>query len=164
MLKHVTVVLLLAALLTLLQTHNLAAQEAREPGADVEERNFVELFLGGVSKDIEGETDTGVGLGVSYVRRVSRLVGLGVLLELATGEARDAVLLLPVILRVYEGLNFLGAPGVEITPGGEAAFALRLGIVYEFELPAVSLSPEFSVDLVEGDVTFVYGVAVGFGF
>ena len=151
-------------MLTLLQSSKASAQEAREPGGDVEEQNFVELFLGGVTKRVEGETDTGVGLGASYVRRLSRLVGVGVLLELTTGEARDAVLLLPVILRVYRGLSFLGAPGVEISPGGETAFALRLGTLYEFELPMVSLSPEFSVDLVEGDVTFVYGVAVGFGF
>lgn len=164
MLKHVTVVLLLAALLTLLQSHNLTAQEAREPGGDAEERNFVELFLGGVSKDIEGETDTGVGLGASYERRLSRLVGLGVLLELAAGEIRDAVLLLPVTFHVYQGLRFLGAPGVEFSRGGEKAFAFRLGTAYEFELPRVSLSPEFNVDLIEGDVTFVYGVSVGFGF
>jgi hypothetical protein len=44
-------------------------------------------------------------------------------------------------------------------------FAIRFGAAYEIELcRGLSISPEFNVDLVDGETTLVYGASLGWGF
>ncbi|MFQ5527762.1 MAG: hypothetical protein ACE5GX_16075 [Thermoanaerobaculia bacterium] len=57
----------------------------------------------------------------------------------------------------------MAAPGAEISSVG-TAFAFRLGVSYEFPFGRFSVAPDFSVDLVEGEPTYVFGVSFGVGF
>jgi len=151
--------LLLATFALATLPRGAAAQE------EAEAKNTLESFLGAATKFKQSDdTETNFAMGVSYLRRVSRLFSIGGLVELNSGEVRDAAIMAPLVFHAYRGLIFLGAPGLEIDGGEETLFIVRLGTGYEFELPAFSLKPEFNMDFTEDEVTLVFGVSMGFPF
>jgi hypothetical protein len=128
------------------------------------ERHAIELFLGGASKLEDTGTESGFAVGLGYELRIVRWLGVGVNGEYVTGEVRDGVLLFPVYAHPWRGLRFEIAPGVEFSDEPEE-FAVRFGASYELELwRSFSISPEFNVDLVNGETTLVYGASLGWGF
>lgn len=128
------------------------------------ETHGVELFLGGSTRFADGENDNGFSYGLGYEYRFIRSLGVGVTGEGTTGDLRDAVLLFPLCVHPWRGLKFVVAPGAEFSDD-PTEFVLRLGLSYEFEIwKHFSISPEFNVDLVDGEQTLVYGLSLGWGF
>lgn len=127
-------------------------------------RHHVAVLLGGAVRSEHGETESGFAFGIEYEYRLHRLVGVGGLLEVATGDLRDVIFIAPVSLRPWRGLRLIAAPGAEIPGSGDAEFLFRLGAAYLFPVGQFSLGPEFNVDLVAGHPTYVAGLALGFGF
>jgi hypothetical protein len=149
----------------------LMAQESTE--AEQEHRNAVELFIGGVTETDESATGLGVGLG--YVRHLSTMWGLGVSGELSsTDVSRDWVIIIPAYFYPTGGLVLWAGPvieGSEDVPedGGDSerstTLGVRLGTAWEFEVgERFTLSPEVNLDLIDGSVTWVYGLSFGVGF
>jgi hypothetical protein len=127
-------------------------------------RHGLELFLGAGTKLADTGNTTDFGVGIGYEFRFVRWIGVGVTGEYMTGVFRDGVLLFPVYAHPWRGLRFEIAPGVEFSDDPEE-FAIRFGAAYEIELfRGLSISPEFNVDLVDGETTLVYGASLGWGF
>jgi hypothetical protein len=148
----------------------LMAQESTE--AEQEHRNAVELFIGGVTETDESATGLGVGLG--YVRHLSTMWGLGVSAELSsTDVSRDWVVIIPVYLYPTGGLVLWTGPAIEgskdMSEGGgdnerSTNLGVRFGTAWEFEVgERFTLSPEVNLDLIDGSVTWVYGLSFGVG-
>jgi hypothetical protein len=131
-------------------------------GGAEEERHGISLFIGGVT-ETGGDRETGFALGAEYEYRPYSMIGIGGLVELAAGDVRDVVTLLPLTFHPFGGLALKAAPGAEISDG-DAEFAFRLGISYEIPVGPFSIAPEFNSDLVTGDWAYVYGVSFGIGF
>lgn len=122
----------------------------------------IELFLGAGTELADPVTGFGIGLGYEF--RFIRWAGVGLLGEFMTGTARDGVLMFPVFAHPWRGLRLEVAPGVEFADADES-FAIRFGASYEIELwRSLSISPEFNVDLVDGEQTLIYGASLGWGF
>lgn len=137
-------------------------------------RNHGAAFLG-ASTHLEDD-DTGLTLGVEYVRRFG-LWGAGVYVEMASSRLeRDAILGVPVFLYPWRGLSLFVAPAaqvvsVDVETDGETEvereieLLLRFGTGYWFELnETVAIAPTFMADHVSGHWTLVYGVSLGVGF
>ena len=70
----------------------------------------------------------------------------------------------PLLVHPYRGWRLALAPGVEHR-GGEDAFLFRTGVAYEVELAERwALIPEFNVDFIDGQQSYVLGASVGLGF
>lgn len=148
--------------------------------------NHIALFVGASTRTgeaPEGGSRTGFTIGLDYERRLTSVIGLGLLVDYVPGEIGRAVLLaVPLYLRPVGGLGLTLAPGVEFeeeeaeeleTRSSETEdahtstnFAFRLGAFYSFPLTSMfSLVPQFNADFISGgDTTLVYGLSFGFGF
>ena len=137
-------------------------------------RNHGGAFLG-ASTHLEDD-DTGLTLGVEYVRRFG-LWAVGVLVEMSSSSLeRDAIFGVPVFLYPWRGLSLFVAPAVQVvsvdveTDGEteverELELLLRFGTGYWFSLSGpVGIAPTFMADHVSGHWTLVYGVSFGIGF
>lgn len=158
------------------QEHDEAAHEQAEPGASHEfHRNHAALFLGGATR--LDPAVSGFTIGADYERRLSRLWGIGVLVDVALGEVkRETVVGVPVFLHAWRGLVLWVAPGLERLGAREESeateeeesetdFLVRFGLGYELELKErFSISPQFNADISGGHWTLVYGLAFGVGF
>lgn len=156
------------ALLAAALMHGIAvsvlASESEGAEAGVHERHEVGVFLGAAIRD-EDETESGFALGVEYQYRLARLIGVGALVEVATGELRDVLLIAPLSLHPWRGLRLVVAPGVEIPDEGSAEFALRFGAGYKFPIgERFTILPEFNADLIDGTPTYVFGATFAVGF
>ena len=142
-----------------------ASATETESGREVESeaRNEVGIFLGAAIKN-EDETESGFALGVDYEFRLYRALGVGLVVEVATGDLRDAVVLAQLAVHTWRGLSVVAAPGVEVSRDEGAEFAMRFGTSYDFEVGQFSIGPEFNVDLVDREPTFVFGLAFGVAF
>jgi hypothetical protein len=127
-----------------------------------EDRHALSLFIGGATST-EDDGSSGFTLGGEYEFRFYSRLGVGALVELATGDVRDVVVLAPITLHPFGGLAVKAAPGAEITDG-DTEFAFRLGIRYDIPAGPLSVAPEFNADLVRGDWTYVYGLSFGVAF
>ncbi|MBL9173963.1 MAG: hypothetical protein JNL10_10555 [Verrucomicrobiales bacterium] len=127
--------------------------------------HHVGIFAGGATRftsEEEGETETGVALGMEYEYRFARHWGTGLLAEgILSAHPRDAILVVPLNWHPWEWLKLSAAPGVEFVTDGPEQFVMRLGAAYEFELGAFNIAPEVSVDLSRNAQTLVYGLSVG---
>ena len=124
-------------------------------------------------------------IGLEYERRPWRRVGLVLAFEYVGGDLREYILAGGVILHPVGGLHITLGGGLERRPAHEdheeeqavevasneagssteSLFVARLGISYEIELGhRWSLTPQFNLDFVDGEVVEVFGASVGFGF
>jgi carbohydrate-selective porin OprB len=132
-----------------------------EAGAESETQGgqSVGFFVG--NRD-EGSSN-GFTVGAEYEYRLSKLLGIGGFAEYAGGDFDSLVLGVPVTFHPLAGWAFQLAPGVEFNSGTELLF--RIGAGYEFEIsPQWSLVPKLSVDFVDGDSVFVYGLRGAYKF
>jgi len=127
-----------------------------------EDRHAIALFIGGATST-EDDGATGFALGGEYEYLFYSRLGIGALVELATGDVRDVVVLAPLTLHPFGGLALRVAPGAEITDG-DTEFAFRLGIGYDIPVGPLSVAPDFNADLVRGDWTYVYGLSFRVAF
>ncbi len=107
--------------------------------------------------------ENAVTAAMSYHRRISPLVSVGVLGEYAFGDIDTGIVGIPVKLYPGQGWVFTGMPGVEIHDSNTEGL-FRVGVGYEFELEGFSLTPEVNADFVDGETNIVTGISIGFGF
>ena len=112
---------------------------------------------------IDGEGNNAT-LGLDYEYRVSSLLGLGTVLEHASGDLEATTLLAVTDVHLYEGLIMQIGPGYEHRDG-DNVFVARTGFLYEFEYENFTLSPQLHWDYHSGETNaFVAGIALGFSF
>jgi hypothetical protein len=144
----------------------LAQSAAASEGESLEfHRHHVGVFLGGGSRpQPTGDTLNGFAGGVDYEYRFSRWVGVGGLVEAASGDLRDAVVAGVVFAHPWKGLLFGVGLGAEIS-SHSTEFVARLGAAYQFPIgERFTIAPTFDVDLVHGKPTYIYGITFGVGF
>lgn len=158
-------------------------EEAETEHGEVEHhehhRNYLFLFLGGTTESISDEPETYFSAGLTYERRVSDLIGLGVGGEFVFGgEGREALAGLLLIFHPAGGLGLAIGPGMEIgkevhvddlgheEEETEVRAALRAGVTYEFEVgEKFAIAPAVYVDFIDGkDPALVWGLEFGLGF
>ena len=141
-------------------------------------KNYLFLFLGGTTESISDDSETHFSAGLTYERRISQLIGLGIGGELVFGgEGREALAGLLLILHPTGGLGLAVGPGLEFAKEshGEEGHeeedtkthaALRAGVTYEFEVAEqFAVAPAVYVDFVDGkDPVLVWGLEFGLGF
>jgi len=156
------------------------ARGAREEHGDHEfHKNGVFLFLGGTTESTSDDPTTSFTLGVEYERRFSRRVGVAVAAEaVLSGEGREALFGLLLVLHPVGGLGLAAGPGMEIgkdhqaehgEEGGddtEVSAAFRVGVLYDFEVGSrYTIAPAVFIDFIDGkDPALVWGVELGVGF
>lgn len=145
-----------ALLLIVLLPGILSGQEEKE---EKERKNEVSLFLGATSN-----TDaTAFTIGLDYQYRISRVFGVGAILDHAAGEI-NSTLVAPALFLHVKQLSFTIAPAAEFSDDG-TAFVIRVGAEYEFEISRFSISPAIFFDTERsGKPSLVYGVGFGFEF
>ena len=140
--------------------HDRAAGSGEEHGFH---RNHLAFFLG-VTSGGEHE-DAAPTIGVDYERQLTRVFGIGAMLDVTGGDRREGVLGIPFVLHASRAAKIVVAPSVErIRETRETEPLLRLGFLYDFEVGRMTVAPTFNVDFVEGDQLYVVGVYVGWGF
>ena len=165
---------LLAMLVSAGQTSLLRAQEEggeeEEPGHD----HALALFLGGVThfgSDAD-PNESGFAIGLEYARGLTSRLKVGLIAEYATTDAeRDFIAALPLFAHLTERFVLVAAPGIEFAVGEEGtethketAFLMRFGTIYEVEIDDWIFAPQVHADVVSGQWTLVYGIALGIGF
>jgi hypothetical protein len=155
------------------QTSMLGAQEEGVEGEEPGHENALALFLGGVTHlNSADPNETGFGIGLEYARTVTNRFKVGLIAEYATSVSeRDLIAALPLFLHLTEEFILVAAPGVEYaselegsTEGGESEFLMRFGAAYEMEFDRWIVAPQVNADVVSGDWTFIYGIALGIAF
>ena len=142
--------------------YGVQAEEAthREHSSELEHHQHAAVFVG----NTQDGSDNGFSVGVEYEYKISKVLGIGGLVEYAGGDFDSWVIAAPLFLRPYKGLLFILAPGLEFEHS-EEEFLFRAGIGYVFEIDGMwSITPQFNVDFVDSEEKFVYGLAFGRGF
>ena len=131
------------------------------------------LFLGAATNiDIHHSAFT---FGAEYEFRFIKQLGIGVFGELITGEEKETVIGIPIVLHPMGGLKLIAAPLLvfisehnPIEPKSEIVSHTETGFracaMYDIHLGKYTVSPDFSADFINGHTTLVYGVAFGIGF
>jgi hypothetical protein len=130
--------------------------------------------------------ETGLSVGAEYRYALNERFAIGPMLDYTTYDHEETTLLVAALFWRPHGGRFqlFGGPGVEfveaehraspVTPAplssaaetdeDDSEFAFRLGAGYDLPLGKLSLTPLVSADFIDGHTTWVYGVALGFGF
>lgn len=104
----------------------------------------------------EGHRDEGLALGIEYEYRFNQRFGLGALAEHTFGDFNSWVFAFPAAVHLKQW-KFYAGPGIEHREGDEEPL-LRIGLEYGFEYRDWELSPQFDVDFVDGEETYIIGV------
>jgi hypothetical protein len=144
----------------------LPAADAAAGDADAHEfhRHHVGLFLGAGSREEGGDWEHGFAGGMDYEYRFSKWLGVGFLAEGTAGDLRDGVFAGLVFVHPWKGLLLAAGPGAEVSSHG-TEYITRLGVAYQFPIgERFTIAPNFNVDLLRGDPTYIYGIVLGVGF
>ena len=125
---------------------------------DHEHRNEVAVFFGLTD---EGR-DEGFAIGIEYERRLNESFGVGALAERTWRGTDFWVYAIPLTLHVNRW-KFLVAAGVEKSDG-HTENLVRLAGGYECEVGTAAVTPILAFDSVDGQLIYVVGVSIGFGF
>ena len=148
--KYKQIILVTALLLFLLSPGNIWGQEEEE---GPEGKSDISLFLGASSNS----EATAFTIGMDYQYRISRLFGVGVILDHATGDFKST-LVAPALFLHVKNLSFTVAPGAEFSDD-ETELVMRLGAEYHFEISRFAIIPAIFYDTERnGDPTWVYGL------
>lgn len=155
------VLLAVFCLFGLMSTALAQSAEHNELGHTPHGPNHLSLLLADTHVDGEGNNGT---LGVDYEYRVSPLLGLGTVIEHASGDLEATTLLAVADVHLYQGFIMQIGPGFEHRDNENVSVA-RAGFLYEFEYQNFTLSPQLHWDYHNGETNaFVAGIAVGFSF
>ena len=122
-------------------------------------RNQLSVFVGHTG---ETRREHGNTLGIGYERRITKTVGVGVLLERTYGDFDFKVYALPIAY--HAGLwKIFVAPGVEDGEHGSESL-VRMGAEYAFEVGSWEIAPQLSIDFVGGEKLGIIGIALAKGF
>lgn len=112
---------------------------------------------------VSGEGDN-FTIGIDYEYRLSKLLGVGAVVERAFGELDATTVLAVADIHLQHGLIVQVGPGFE-RRHDENVFVARIGMLYEFELDNLTLSPQLHWDYHDGEANaIVAGLALGFSF
>jgi hypothetical protein len=140
--------------------------------------NHVAVFVGGTTalNEEKGGT-TSFTVGADYERRVTATLGVMAVADLSIGNHKRQWLAAAMFAyRPLDELRLAIGPGLELvdtdeTSGGttitktKAYFVVSSRASYEFHVGKLSLSPTLGLDFIgETKTSFVYGLAVGYGF
>ena len=123
--------------------------------------NLIAGFVGITGQD---RRERALTFGVDYNRWISPSIGIGIAIERALGDLDFTVVALPVSYRRGHWKFFAG-PGWEYSDYyDDNIFLGRVGVEYAFEKDGYEVAPKFMLDVIDGDVVVVGGVAIGLGF
>jgi hypothetical protein len=126
--------------------------------------NTAEVFIGGTYEDDEHGSEDGFTVGFIYERRLNELLGVGGFYEYAAGDFDKWSIGAPLFIHPHQGWRFVLAPGLEHRDSDDE-FLFRTGVGYELELSERwVMIPEFNVDFVDSEESYVFGVSFGYGF
>lgn len=89
--------------------------------------------------------------------------GIGLIVEHTFGDADFTVYAVPFAYRL-DRWKFLVAPGIEDSDHHGPESLVRFAAEYAFERGAWEMSPQFAIDIVDGDAVYILGVVFGKGF
>ena len=120
-------------------------------------RNGLSIFVGGVTNS----ESSAFALGIDYQYRISKIVGVGLVMDYSFGDI-ESLLLAPAVFLHVSALEFVVAPGMELS-NDDISGIIRLGVSYEFELTErLTLSPSLLYDTERNlEESIVYGLAIG---
>lgn len=147
--------------------HGQAEGHAGESPEGHHHRNHLSFFIGSTeAEEHHGEQeDPDFTIGLDYERRLSKVFGIGVLVDFVVEGKREYMIGVPVFLHAGERAKFQVAPGFHhLSHTGENELVLRTGFMWEFPVGGIALSPTFFYDIVDGQNFIVLGVTVGKGF
>jgi hypothetical protein len=159
--------LILFSLAVLMAASSVSAQE--DEGSD--KQNVLSLILGGTS-DRDENVFT---VGLDFEHRVHPLLGVGAVIEYATDDIDALTLIGALDFHLWRGLAIQTGPGVEFvgeeeeeagrtTSSNRREFVYRVGVVYEFEIGKLLVTPQVHYDYSTGNDAVVYATALGFKF
>ena len=124
--------------------------------------NCIKLFLGDTHENNEDAFT--VGLNYEYrLKEALNIFGIGAFAEYATKHIDTWSGGIPIFIHPYKGLRFAWAPGL-IYHEEKTRFMFRMGVGYEFVIKRWNITPEFNVDISEGETALVFGISFGLGF
>ena len=133
---------------------NIWGQEEKESPKG---KSDISLFLGGTSNS----DATAFTIGLDYQYRLSRVFGVGAILDHAAGEI-SSTLVAPALFLHVKQLSFTVAPAAEFSDDG-TAFVFRVGAEYEFEISKFTIFPAIFYDTERGgEPALVYGLSFGY--
>jgi len=158
--KRLISLLFLIAILSTFSVNTTLAEEASEHS--YAHKHDGAVFLG----NTQDGSNNGSSLGVVYHYRFHQNFSIGSFLEYAGGDFEHWVLGVPLNIYPHKGWILQLAPGIEYEDeDNHSEFLVRTGIGYAFKIDdKYAITPEFNIDFVNGDTTFVYGVSLGMGF
>ena len=142
-----------------------AAGEAH--GGEHHHRNHIAVFVGSTeAEEHHGEKgDRDFTIGVDYERRLSKVVGVGGLLDWVVEGRREYLVGIPLFLHAGKHAKFQLAPCYQkVRETGSDEFVLRTGFMWDFFVGTISLSPTIFYDFTEEQDFLVFGLTVGKGF
>jgi opacity protein-like surface antigen len=179
--------LLLAALLCAAPAVTIAAEEDGDAHGDGHSSHLHHVSLTVGAADNGHLDETGFSVGAEYRYALNERFAIGPMLDYTTYDHEETTLLVAALFwRPYAGrFQLFGGPGVEfvnaehqsthVTPvplsssvkaedDDDSEFAWRLGAGYDVPVGKLSLTPLVSADFIDGHTTWVYGIALGYGF
>lgn len=125
--------------------------EGSKNGKD--KKNEISVFLGAITNS----DATAFAIGLDYQYRINKVIGVGGLVDYASGDI-ESLLLGPALFLHAWHFEFTIAPTLEFS-GDDTAYPIRVGVAYEIELPVVSISPSVYFDSERNDESgIVYGL------
>jgi opacity protein-like surface antigen len=141
--------------------------EVEGHGGEHHHKNHVAFFLGSTeAEEHHGEQgDRDFTIGVDYERRLSRVLGVGGLLDWVVEGRREFLLGVPVFLHAGKHAKFQLAPCYQrIRETSDDEFVFRTGFMWDFYVGSLSLAPTVFYDFTDGQDFLVVGLSIGTGF
>jgi len=154
--------------------------------------NHLAIFSGATSNLGHKSTDFSLGLDYEYrFNFYNGSFGFGLFGEAVFADETELIAGIPIFVHPTGKLKFLIAPAIiqvetktetndlhiiqeqkrpikltENTNGAEKInkFLIRIGLAYDFHFVNFSFSPAFNTDIMEGKISLVYGINIGYGF
>jgi len=139
---------------------------AEEHGESHHHKNHVAFFVGSVEgEEHHGEKgDWELAVGVDYERRLSEVVGVGLLADWVP-DREEYMIGVPLFLHAGRYAKFELAPSFRhLSHTGEDDFVFRTGFLLDFTVGKMTLSPGIFYDIAEGQDFLAFGLGVGTGF
>jgi hypothetical protein len=160
--------LLSITLTTIVLVAAASATRAEEAESESElKRNHAVIFAGwteGEVSEVGIKQDPRFTLGLGYERRLSRLVGVGGVLEAVVDGDREALFLAPVFFH-FGRAKLIAGPGAQrLRDPAETQFVARFAFEYDFAVKSIVLTPMVALDLAAGDRFTVVGLDIGWEF
>jgi len=141
--------------------------DAAEHGEEHLHKNHFAVFLGSTqSEEHHGDRDDPqFTIGVDYERRLTKVLGVGLLADYVVEGNREFLLGIPFFVHAGKSAKFEVAPSWhKIREDGTDGGVLRLGFHWEFEMGRGSISPAIFYDITEEDNLWILGLGFGRGW